>query len=142
MTKEAIYQFLRQHKFAVIATSSPGNQPEAAVIGIAVTEELEVVFDTLNSSRKYQNLVHNAKVALVIRWDNETTVQLEGEAIELTGAETNHYKETYFSVFPDGRQRAETWPGLVHFVVKPSWLRYSNFSEPPVIEEIDLKQYN
>ncbi len=138
MTKAFIYQFLQQHKLAVIATTTPTGQPEAAVIGIAVTEELEVVFDTLNSSRKYQNIVQNPKVALVIGWDAETTVQLEGEAVELNGPEAEKYKEAYFAVYPDGRERAANWPGLVHFVVKPKWVRYSEFGEPAVIEDMSF----
>lgn len=138
MTKESIYQFLGQHKLAVIATAGAAGQPEAAVIGIAVTEDLEVVFDTFNSSRKYQNLIQNPKVALVIGWDAETTVQLEGEALELRDPGADQYKEVYFSVYPDGRERAANWAGLVHFVVKPNWVRYSQFTGPTVIEELTL----
>ena len=138
MTQEFVYQFASQHPLAVLATSPSTTQPEAAVIGIAITESLEIVFDTVKSSRKYKNLLQNRLVAVVIGWDNETTLQLEGEAVELNGPGADRYKEVYFSVYPDGRQRAETWPGLVHFVVKPRWLRYSNFNVPVVIEEMSF----
>jgi len=138
MTTEFIYQFIKQHRLAVIATNSPGGQPEAAVVGIAVTPALEIVFDTVKISRKYQNIKQNPYVALVIGWDNETTVQYEGEAVELSGADDNIYREAYYSIYPDGRQRATEWPGLVHFKVVLKWLRYSNFNQPAVIEEMNF----
>ncbi len=138
MTKEAIYRFICSHKLAVIATNSASGQPEAAVVGIAVTPALEIVFDTINTSRKYQNIKQNPYVALVIGWHNETTVQYEGEAVEISGADDDIYRETYYSVYPDGRQHTASWPGLVHFKVVPKWLRYSNFNQPAVVEEMNF----
>ncbi|BAU55466.1 pyridoxamine 5'-phosphate oxidase family protein [Mucilaginibacter gotjawali] len=136
MTKEFLYNFIKQHRLAVISTTSKKNKPEAALIGFAVSEELEIVFDTVKTSRKYQNLLHNPNVAIVIGWDNETTVQYEGIATELSGDDAGRYKEIYFSVYPDGRERAVTWPHIVHFKVIPKWIRYSNFNEPVVVEEL------
>ncbi|HTR28014.1 MAG TPA: pyridoxamine 5'-phosphate oxidase family protein [Puia sp.] len=139
MTKEFCYSFLRRHQLAVLATlAGDANQPQAALVGFAVTPGLEIVFDTVRSSRKYSNLCANPRVALVIGWSHETSVQYEGRAIELLSGEGAEYKETYYSVFPDGRQRAAEWAGLTHFVIRPSWIRYSNFNAPPVIEEMNF----
>jgi hypothetical protein len=135
MNLEEIRQYLRTQRLAVITSLSAAMEPQAALVGIAVTNQLEIIFDTLKNTRKYQNLgVHN-KVALVIGWDEETTVQYEGQASELTGPDADSFKEIYFSVWPDGRQRAANWPGLVHFKVSPAWIRYSNFNDPPRTEE-------
>jgi nitroimidazol reductase NimA-like FMN-containing flavoprotein (pyridoxamine 5'-phosphate oxidase superfamily) len=141
MTRKFIYDLLRHYRLAVLATTNGENQPEAALIGFAVTSELEIVFDTVKNSRKYGNLSRRPKVALVIGWDNEITIQYEGEAIELVEDNGNGYKEAYYSVFPTGRQRATDSENLVYFVVKPGWIRYSNFNDPACIEEIrfDLK---
>ncbi|HWZ05127.1 MAG TPA: pyridoxamine 5'-phosphate oxidase family protein [Mucilaginibacter sp.] len=68
MTKEFLYNFIKQHTLAVISTSTRENTPEAALIGFAVSRELEIVFDTVKTSRKYKNLLQNPKVALVIGW--------------------------------------------------------------------------
>jgi pyridoxine/pyridoxamine 5'-phosphate oxidase len=136
MDKAKIYDFLRQHKLAVVSSVSASGASQSAVVGIAVTEELEIVFDTLNRSRKYANMIQNPNVSLVIGWDDETSVQYEGVAELLTGNAAGAYLETYYRVYPDGRERAETWKGLVHFKVTPTWLRYSNFNEPVTIEEI------
>ncbi|HLX66965.1 MAG TPA: pyridoxamine 5'-phosphate oxidase family protein [Puia sp.] len=138
MTKEFCFNFLRQHRLAVLATLAEGDRPQAALIGFAVTPDLEIVFDTVRASRKYSNLIACPRVALVIGWKNETSVQYEGIANELSAGDGLDYKETYYAVYPDGRQRAAEWQGLTHFVVRPSWIRYSNFNPPAVIEELTL----
>ena len=139
MKKDIIHNFISQHKLAVVSTINIKRQPEAALVGIGVSEKLEIIFDTVKTSRKYQNILQNPRVAIVIGWDNETTVQYEGEAEVLgDGTEAQQLKETYFEVYPDGRERAQMWPGLVHIKVSPKWLRYSNFNEPVMIEEIDF----
>jgi nitroimidazol reductase NimA-like FMN-containing flavoprotein (pyridoxamine 5'-phosphate oxidase superfamily) len=138
MTKEFCFAFLRQHRLAVLATLADGDRPQAALIGFAVTPDLEIVFDTVRASRKYINLLDCPRVALVIGWKNETSIQYEGTASELGPEEGANYRESYYAVFPDGRQRTAEWQGLTHFVVRPSWIRYSNFNPPAVIEEIRL----
>jgi pyridoxine/pyridoxamine 5'-phosphate oxidase len=136
MDKAKIYDFMKQHKLAVVSTVTTDGMPESAVIGIAVSEDLQVVFDARKTSRKYENILQNPNVALVIGWDSETTVQYEGVARELAGPEDDHYREIYYGAYPDGRERAATWMGLVHFKVTPTWLRYSNFNEPVLIKEM------
>ena len=136
MTREFIYDIIRRHRLAVLATTSEDLQPEAAVVGIAVTADLEIVFDTLRASRKYRNLIAHPKVAVVIGMKNEVTTQFEGVAVELCGVEDDGYREAYYAVFPEGRERTATWEGLVHFVVRPTWIRYSNYNDPVVVEEM------
>lgn len=137
MTKEQLYHFIQQHKLAVIATINNERKPESAVVGIAVTPELEIIFDTVNTSRKYQNILPASDISFVIGWDNETTLQYEGVATLLPEG-ASKYKEVYFTTFPDGRERADTWLGLVHFKVTPTWIRYSSFNTPQVIEEMSF----
>jgi len=38
MTREALLEFMRSEKYAVQTSVSPGGLPQAAVVGIAVTE--------------------------------------------------------------------------------------------------------
>ena len=135
--KDIIYQFITGQKLGVVSTVNPENKPESAVVGIAVSESLEIIFDTLTTSRKYQNILHNPHVAFVIGWDEEITVQYEGIADVLdNGGEADRLREIYYRTYPDGRERAATWPGLVHVRVTPRWIRYSNFNDPPLIEEM------
>lgn len=138
MDQSTLVTFIRAHRWAIEATSSPLGLPQAAIVGIAVTEGLELVFDTLASSRKATNLKANASVAFVIGgWsdDDPRTLQYEGEADFPAGAELEELKATYFAAFPDGPTRL-SWPGITYVRVRPRWVRFSDFtSEPPAIAE-------
>ena len=57
---------MRENKLAVEASVSESNRAQAAVVGIAVTDTLEVLFDTLDTSRKMTNVRGNPRVAIVI----------------------------------------------------------------------------
>jgi pyridoxine/pyridoxamine 5'-phosphate oxidase len=75
MTRDELVRFLRQH-IVVQATATTDGAPQAAVIGIATSDALEIVFDTLETTRKYANLRADPRIALVIGWD-EVTAQIE-----------------------------------------------------------------
>ena len=104
------------------------------MVGIAVTPELEIVFDTLDTTRKCRNLRADPKIAFVIGWDQEITVQLEGIADEPTGSERDRILDAYFAVYPECRDHL-AWTGITHFRVRPTWIRYSNFNAPQQIIE-------
>jgi general stress protein 26 len=122
---EEVFQFMKSERLAVLATVAE-DRPEAALMGFAVTPELEIVFDTVKSSRKYPNLKKNPRVAWVIGCTSEITVQYEGIAEELEGQELAKYKKTYFAAFPDGPAR-ESWLDITYFVVRPKWVRYCDY---------------
>lgn len=138
MDTSTLFDFINKHALAVISTVSLKQVPESAVIGVAVNEQLEIIFDTTTTSRKHRNLQFNPNVALVIGWDNETTVQYEGRAQQLTGEELEQAKAVYFTKFPDGTIR-EQWPDIAYYIIRPSWIRYSDFNtDPPLIAETTL----
>ena len=140
MTANDLLRVMRGTRYAVEATVTPNSAPQAAVIGIAVTDAFELVFDTIGGSRKAQNLRVNRRVALVLGncyGGDERTIQYEGLADEPSGAELERLKTIYFEVFPDGRDR-QRWPGLTYFRVSPVWIRYSNYTtDPPEIVEFE-----
>jgi pyridoxine/pyridoxamine 5'-phosphate oxidase len=138
MDREGIYSFMTRCRYGIVSSVSADGNPESALVGIATTPELEIIFDTLNSARKYRNLVARPSCSLVVGWDGEQTVQYEGVATEPKGAELKRYQEAYFAVWPDGVTRL-SWPGITHFVVRPKWIRYSDYDQsPPLIEEISF----
>ena len=143
ITTADVLAFLRKHRLAVQASRSPGESVQAALVGIAVTDSLEIVFDTLTSTRKTQNLRRSPHIALVIGgWSDrdERTVQYEGIADEPTGVELDRVKSAYFATWPDGPSRAN-WPGLTYIRVRPTWIRYSDFGQdPPLIVEFSGDQ--
>jgi hypothetical protein len=117
--------------------------PQAAVVGVAVSDRFEIVFDTLSSTRKAINLRANPKAALVVGGltaGHECTAQIEGIADEPSGAELERLKRVYYDVYPDGRSRL-SWNGLIYLRVRPTWIRFSDYNQgPPLILEFTEDQ--
>ena len=138
MTLEEVFDIAKRKRFLVVSTVNEAGAPEAALMGFAVTPSNEIVFDTLASSRKAVNLARNAAAALVIGWDDNVSLQIEGPARRPVGDDLASAKAAYFREWPDGRAR-EAWPDIAYVVVKPKWIRYSNYGAgPPVVEEFRL----
>ena len=138
MTRVELIAFLRRHRLCVQASIGAAGAPQAAVVGFAVTDELELVFDTLATTRKAGNLRRDPRIAIVVGWDDEQTVQLEGIADEPAGAELARLQRAYDAVFPDGVTR-RSWPGITYFRVRPTWVRYSDFAAaPPSVVELSV----
>jgi pyridoxine/pyridoxamine 5'-phosphate oxidase len=136
MSRAQLLAFMRRYRVAVQTSVSAFGAPQAAIVGVAIGDDFEVVFDTLQTSRKAQNLRQSPKVALVVGgWSEgeEQTVQYEGIADEPVGSELDRIRELYFAVYPDGRDRLASWPGLIHVRVRPTWLRYSDFGQRPEV---------
>jgi hypothetical protein len=138
VTPRDLLAFLRRHRLAVQASVSAAEAAQAAVVGIAVTDRFEIVFDTLDSTRKARNLRRNPNLAFVIGGMNdgeERTAQYEGIADEPSGEELDRLKAVYYGVYPDGRDRL-SWKGLIYVRVRPMWIRYSDYNaNPPLIVE-------
>ena len=139
MDKPLLYQFMNRQKLGVVCTIGPSGQPQSALVGIAITPTLEIIFDTVSKSRKSANLGRDERVAFVVGWEGEVTVQYEGAARQISSTELGSYHETYFRAFPDGRARLK-WDGITYYVVTPKWIRYSDFNQsPPEIEEFHFQ---
>ena len=126
MNHEEVFEFIRKRKLAVISSVGPEGDPQSALVGIAVSPQLQIVFDTVKASRKYPNLKADPRIAVVIGWEGEQTVQYEGLAVEPEGEELARAKHIYFAAWPSGVERQQ-WPGIAYFLLKPRWLRYSDF---------------
>jgi pyridoxine/pyridoxamine 5'-phosphate oxidase len=138
MTRKELYDFMAQQKLAVVGSTSAEGSPQSALVGIAVTDALEIIFDTLGTSRKYGNLTHDPRASIVLGWSGEITVQLEGEAFRPEGVELSRYKSVYFAKWEECRSH-ESWPEIAYFVIRPTWIRYSDFDQrPPLIEEFSF----
>jgi hypothetical protein len=131
--RSELLAFMRQERYGVQASISPEGRPQAAVVGVAVSDRFEVIFDTISSTRKAINLRSNPAIAMVLGstdGDAQKSVQLEGVADEPGGDELTRLLELYFAQFPDGRVRQQ-WPGITWFRVMPTWLRFSDYSADP-----------
>ncbi len=130
MTRAQLVRLLREHRLAVVSTVGPDGGPQSAVVGCAISDDLEIVFDTLDSSRKAGNLRRDARTSVVIGWDREATAQIQGLADFPAGDDLARVRDIYFQAYPDGRDRL-AWPGITHVRVRPRWMRWSDFAQQP-----------
>jgi general stress protein 26 len=138
LTRAELHAFIARQRYGVIATVQPDGATESALVGIAVSRELEIYFDTLGETRKAANLRRDPRVSMVIGWDNEQSVQLEGVADEPKGDELLALKRFYYTAWPDGPAR-ESWPGITWVRVKPHWIRFSDYNRSQdVVRELRL----
>ncbi len=141
MTKSDLLEFLKSYIYAVQSSVTASESPQSSVVGIAVDDNFQIIFDSIESTRKIRNLRINPSISLVIGGTNEgdeRTVQYEGIADEPSGDELDETKITYFKKFPDGRDR-QSWEGITYVRVKPKWIRYSDYNKgPPEIIEFDF----
>ncbi len=136
----ALLRYMREQPLAVQSSAPATGRPQSAVVGIAVTDDFEVVFDADAESRKVRNLRQASGIAVVIGGTDagdERTVQYEGVADEPEGVELERLQELYFEVFPVGRER-QRWPGITYIRARPTWIRYTDFNQdPPDVVEFD-----
>ena len=136
--KQIALDFVKKQLIGVLATTSPENKPEAAVIEFGETDDFELVFDTSKEYRKYKNLQHNPSVAFVVGGPENISIQLEGVAKELTPAEFSKYKEAYFKKNPDAK-KWDSLPETRWFKITVKWLRYRDYNvHPSTVWEIDI----
>jgi pyridoxine/pyridoxamine 5'-phosphate oxidase len=121
MTRAEFVEFVRAAKLGVVATVDAEGRPEAALVDLAVTDQGEVLFDTMAAARKVINIGDNERVALVVGWADKVSVQAEGDAEVLSGAEREKYGRIHQEQVPTSRAFREDFT-LVKMV--PMWLRY------------------
>jgi hypothetical protein len=140
VTRAELLRAMRAERHATIASVSADGAPQAAVVGVVVSDDLEVFFDTLDVTHKAMNLRARPRAALVIgsvAADAKVTVQIEGVADEPRGTDLERLKALYFERFPDGPTR-QAWKGLIYVRVRPTWLRFSDYgADPPCIIELE-----
>jgi uncharacterized pyridoxamine 5'-phosphate oxidase family protein len=133
-TRHDVLRFLQAQRSGVIATAALDGRPEAALVDIATTAQGEIVFETTSATRKFGNLRDNPRVAFVVGWENEQTLQIDGNVDAPAGPELARLRDFYFSVFPQKVSHAH-WPGNHYFRVRPRWMRFSDYHMPRLVEE-------
>ena len=135
--KRQLVEFISHHRLATLASLGPDGAPQAALMNIAVTQDLEVVFETTSQTRKFINLERDSRVALVIGWSGQETLQYEGRAIRPDGRRRDMARDAFVAAFP-AKTADEHWPSNAYFLVTPHWLRFSSYYRPRFVEEYRL----
>jgi len=133
--RKIILDFIKKEKVGVLSTVTPDGKPEVAVMVISQTDNLELIFQTPTSYRKYENLKKNPSVAVVFGWDMEEfiTVQYEGIAKEARGHEIDECRKIHIAKNPKSEKYANLSENK-YFKVKPKWIRYWDFNTDEKIE--------
>lgn len=136
--KKKIFEFLSSNKVAVISTiDTDKNSPESAVVGFAQTEDLEIIFGTASTTRKYKNLGKNQNVSFVVGFSSEKgTLQYEGSVAEIGPDELEKYTAILIEKTPYHKNFVND-SNQKYFLVKPTWIRFLDTSEnPPKTQEL------
>jgi hypothetical protein len=129
-----LVDYIRGARLAIVSSLGAGGEPQSALVGIGVTDDLNIIFDTTTDTRKHANLTRDPRASIVMAGPGEQTLQYEGLAapVSTTGAEDQAIREAYYLSWPDGRQRL-AWPNLAYWRLKPTWARYSDYARGPLI---------
>jgi len=142
MTRAELLRAMRAERHATVASVSGAGTPQAALVGVVVSDAFEIFFDTLEVTRKAANLRARPQAALVlgsVDADAQVTIQVEGVADEPRGTELERLKALYFERFVEGPGR-QSWPGLIYVRVRPTWLRFTDYTpNPPHLVELDAE---
>jgi len=107
-TRDQIRALFDSQSLAVLATSKD-DQPYASLVLFAATPDLkEIVFLTPNTTRKYDHLIHNPKVAVLVNdttnrkedIDRAASVTATGIAAILEHEKKNQYLDLYLYRHP------------------------------------------
>lgn len=122
---KTVLDFIKRNNLGVLSTVIPSHSPQSAVMIISQKDNLELIFQTPNDSRKYPNLKKNPKVAIAFGFNLEefTTVQYEGEAKEALGNEIDECRKIHVAKNPKSAEYAYL-PKNKYFIVSPKWIRY------------------
>lgn len=133
--KKIILDFIKSEKFGVVATVNDKGNPQSATMSISQTDNLELIFQTPNNSRKYKNLKINPNVSITFGFSLKdfTTVQFEGIAKEVKEDKINDCRRIHVKKNPYSENYAYL-PENKYFLVSPKWIRYWDFNKDEKIE--------
>lgn len=134
VTRSELCTFIHERQLCVVSSVSADGMPEAALVNIAVTPDLELIFYTIQTDRKCVNLRENPRLAAVIGWEGVQTLQYEGVADEPRDEDLEECRKIYLSKFPE-RSARSFWPGLTFFRIRPVWLRFSSYGRQWYLQE-------
>lgn len=139
---QKILDYLGTQLLGVLSYVNAAGKPQSALVAVTETEGLDLIFGTDKTSRKYQQILNNPHVAFVIGTDVEAgiTVQYEGIATEVDGAELEKARDLHLKKNPQSKKFAFK-DSQTFFTVKLTWVRYAAMNQqPPEIFELTFNK--
>lgn len=128
---EELCQWLDKQILCTIASLGENGYPNAASVAFSQSDDLRFVIITDENSRKAGNIGRDSKVALTItNQDDRYTLQLEGNARQLTWDEFEPFAEHHYAKLPFSLPFKDI-PTQVPFVIEPTHMRFSDISVRP-----------
>jgi pyridoxine/pyridoxamine 5'-phosphate oxidase len=136
LTDAELLAYMRGHTLAVVSTIGPDGGPQAALVGVAVSDDLGIVFDTVTTSRKHANLLRDARASVTFSGPGEQTLQYQGAALPVstTSQADAAWRELYYRAWPECRDHL-AWPTLAYWRLEARWLRFSDYDRGPLTFE-------
>ena len=130
-----VYDFIHSQHVCVISTINQDGKPESAAMAFSETEDLKIIFQTPNDTRKYRNLVNNKSISIVVGWslDDFITVQYEGIAREATDQQVEWCRNIHISKNEKSQEYAYLEQNK-YFIVEPKWIRFSDINNQDIFE--------
>jgi hypothetical protein len=139
MTPHEMIDYVRTQRAGVISTLGEDGAPQSAYLAITATGTGDLVFDAKPGSRKIANLRRDARIAVVIGGADGTTLQAEGRAEVLAGAESTAFGDEYLRTFPEYEDSVRGG-GVVIVRVRLDWARFGDFrGAEGVVAEVELE---
>ena len=137
--KLQIFEFLNSSPMAVIATNGHGTPfPESALIAFDQYDNFEIVFETFEIARKYDHLMHNNHISLVVGWGtkNHITFQYEGIANPVLPEDKESIIKHFLQKDTPCSEKFLRDSRVRFFKIQPFWLRYSDYTKdnPDIFE--------
>ncbi len=128
---QEIYTWLDSQMLCTIASHGKEGYPNAASVAFSQTDDLQFLIITDSMSRKATNIASNSRVALTItNADDRYTVQLEGDARQLTWDAFKQYEHHHYEKLPFSLPFQDI-PGQTPFLIDPVHVRFTDASVRP-----------
>jgi uncharacterized protein YhbP (UPF0306 family) len=134
--RSTIAAFLATRPHGVISTVHEDGSVESALVAISETPDLRITIGTDKGTRKFQNILREPRVALVVTDDEEIEVQMEGRARVAAGDEHETCKARHVAKNPRTAKYANDL-NQRFIVIEPAWVRFTDRrTDPSTVEEL------
>ncbi len=130
--KILIKSFLAKNQLCVISTIDAEGFPNSAAMSFSESDDLEIIFFTLDDTKKFKNIQNNQKVAVTVGWSFEDfiTAQYQGIASQVNINDSLEYVTRHLEKNPFSKNFINN-PSEAMFIIKPTYIKYSNLKADP-----------
>ncbi len=132
MNQKDLYNFIHSKKYMVLSTVNRQGNPESGLMAFGDTDNLEIIFGTYSSTRKYSNLIENPNVSVVIGTDDDMkSIQYEGIVTQVSKDLIDEIVSPYFTKNPYSLNFKNNLE-QTYWVIKPKWIKYTDYSQSEI----------